>query len=216
MSEWISSLTAINNLREENLIKPEQTLAQWAEAGLVRTKAQKGRFSLDEGNERVFPDEPDGNSPWPYIPTDFWWNVNQGRRGSQAHFEAGSFAAQIDYEYGGLSEHIKLYGVEFNHADISAQLKGSGKIHKIPNLEPRQGNAGRKISLEAWSNYGAALAYIAFNGNDAKEISIDGLYNICADALKKSGWEVPGSTTVRDMTRKYIAWKDRDVIPQKA
>lgn len=129
MSGWISSLDALQRLRQAGLLEPEDALAQWAETGQLRSRARRGRFSDDGGAERDFPVEPSADEmkranlgPWPDIPIDFWRWMNAGRAGTEAHFEAGVFATTVIYdpEIGNYSDsqHIKLFEVTFNEEDL--------------------------------------------------------------------------------------------------
>jgi hypothetical protein len=123
MTEWISSLAAVQRLRAQGLENPETTLGLWAEAGFLRSRASWGRFSHEGGVDELHfsdaphpnpvpldasnsspdalsdapanPDEQDGPSSWPEISNDFWHYVNVKNGNAVAHYEAGIFAALV-------------------------------------------------------------------------------------------------------------------------
>lgn len=134
MSEWISSLAAVQQLNAAGLYNAKTALGQWAEAGSLKSRARWGRFFFDGCTTDIeFPTEPPADLegkgaeyPWPDIPRDFWRHVNKGNSNAEAHYEAGIFAALVflDPELGTGSdtEYIKLFDVSFHSNDLDTLL----------------------------------------------------------------------------------------------
>jgi hypothetical protein len=135
---WISSMEAVRRVRQGG--SSEGDLAQWAEAGALRSRAQRGQFSDDEeGVERILelpntPDEQDKEianravvgEPWPDIPKNFWHWINKNIQTSEKHWGSGVFSTTVYYETElgpkGDSQHIKLLGVTFCDEDLKDLL----------------------------------------------------------------------------------------------
>jgi hypothetical protein len=124
---WISSLDAVRRVRDAGFT--EGDLAQWAEAGLLRARAGRGRFSDDEVDHlRHFGNDAGSvlTGPWPNILPDFWHWLNVGPKNREANWGAGVFATTVfdDTELGPntYSQHIRLYDVVFSATDIDARL----------------------------------------------------------------------------------------------
>lgn len=226
MSEWISSFEATVRLRQAGVVHPFNTLTQLAEARYIRARAKWGRFSDDDGEDREFLNEPpvDENErltrgPWPDVPSDFWRWVNLGGDGSEAHFEAGTFAAVIRYDHrvGSHSDkqHIKLFGVTFHSQDMDDFLKGRATLKASP-LMPRQNhsNVGRPINAERWGQYGAAMALEA-HLSDKKTVAKSSSFREAVESRLVSAGYVPmDEKTVREMFRLAVLWIDaEEVVP---
>jgi hypothetical protein len=138
---WLSSFGAIRRARAAGCT--EGDLAQWAEAGKLRAKATRGRFSDDDYNDydhvdgRLFkqPAEVDMNvhqgassgEPWPFIPSEFWFYLNLNSSDATINWGAGAFGTTVRDEPtpdcpAGLNQYIKLSGVEFYIPDLDALL----------------------------------------------------------------------------------------------
>ncbi|MCC6480620.1 MAG: hypothetical protein IT552_15630 [Sphingomonadaceae bacterium] len=228
MSEWISSLQAVLRLRDAGLNAPETTLGLWAEAGFVKSRAKWGRFSHDGGTDEIpFPDEPpadqDGlevQTPWPDIPNDFWHYVNTKNGNSEAHYEAGIFAARVvlDPEIGTYSdtEHIKLYGVSFHSDNLEAMLNGVGERQAQVQLpKSPSSNRGRKTDQDRWAEFGAALAFFAQNASNAEWRSTHSVYQTVSSLLVQSNREPFTERVVRPMIDMARAWIEADNILER-
>jgi hypothetical protein len=138
---WLSAFETIRRARAAGCT--EGDLAQWAEAGKLRAKATRGRFSDDDYHDydhvdgRLFkqPAEVDMNDhqgassrePWPFIPSEFWFYLNLNRSDVTINWGAGAFGTTVRDEPtpdcpAGLSQYIKLSGVEFYIPDLDALL----------------------------------------------------------------------------------------------
>lgn len=224
-TEWLSSLIAIQRLREAGVVEPVSTLTQLAEAGQIRARASKGRFDwADEVEE--FPQKPDVDSktgallaPWPYVPADFWRWVNAGSPTAEVHGEAGVFAATVEFDViskrlGSYrhEEHIKLYGVTFRAEDLDAVIGGLSLFHPTPALiMPSKSKAGRKPELERWAEFGAALAFVAHEADSSIFSSQTSLYKAAAEAMSKRN--PLDERTVRPMLRHAVNWIKAEEIP---
>ena len=171
MSEWVSSLHAIKKLRKAGLTNPEQTLAQWAEAGLIKARAQKARFGADEGEETIFPKDTLEKNTWPDIPTYFWEDLNKGGQGSEAYFEAGTFAAIIKDIDDTHSEHIKLFNVSFKKSELLQLIEDPLALTAKPSPSTR---AGRRPDVKKRDTFCAILA-VELYGMGLKKESIEGI-----------------------------------------
>jgi hypothetical protein len=226
VTEWMSSFAAIQMLRGAGVVDPVSTLTQLAEARQVRARATWGRFDGVD-NDQVFPQEPkldpktlEAFGPWPDIPADFWRWVNAGSQGNEIHGEAGVFAATVVYdpELGEASdkEHIKLFGVTFRAADITAILAGvPGSFESPPLMTPSRSTAGRKPELDRWAEFGAALALVANLDGTAVRASQSALYSEVANALTEAAWQPLDEKVVRKMVRHAFHWIEAGEIPKK-
>lgn len=223
MSEWISSLQAIQQLRAAEISDPVSTLTHLAEARQIRARASWGRF--DGEYDVVFLQELEGSdqggdtiSPWPDIPADFWRWVNFATSGTKVQGEAGVFATTVIYnpEIGDYSDkqHIKLFGVTFHSEDISAVLKGVPTLRDTPKLPPSTGsNAGRKPNLEQWAEFGAALAFVVHTKGNDELRSANALYEATAGALISANRNPLALKTVRMMVNNARIWLTEEEIP---
>lgn len=214
MSDWISSLQAVKRLRDSGLSDPEATLGAWAEAGFLKSRAARGRFSYNwDYNIQDFPDEPQDSAPWPDIPSDFWFHVNNKVGNAVALYEAGTFAAQVEFEGGGDSEHIKLYGVTFHSDNLAALLSGVGERQETANFKkPISSNAGRKPDTERWTDFGAALALFVQTADNSQLRSTDAVYKKVADTLFEAGRNALDIRTVRPMINKARLWIEAEAV----
>lgn len=127
MTEWISTKEASGRARQAYLTNDD--LIEWAKRGRLRSRARSGAFShFDLSTEIQFNNGKFGN--WPNIPADFWGKI------SRALWGAGTFAATLEWlaepentpdkyeEY----EHIILYDVTFNEADLALLLNGPSPL----------------------------------------------------------------------------------------
>lgn len=158
---WLSSFGAMRRARAAGCT--EGDLAQWAEAGKLRARATSGRFSDDDYNDydhpdgRVFqqPAEVDMNGhkgassgePWPFIPSEFWFYLNLNRSDATINWGAGAFGTTVRDEPtpdcpAGLSQYIKLSGVEFYIPDLDALLDD------MPQPEPPLDDTPEAENLE--------------------------------------------------------------------
>lgn len=227
-TEWLSSLTAIQRLREVGVVEPVSTLTQLAEAGQIRARASKGRFDwADEVEE--FPQKPDVDSetgemlaPWPDIPADFWRWINACSPTAEVHGEAGVFAATVEFDViserlGSYrhEEHIRLYGVTFRADDLDAVMRGAPTFHRTPALpQSSQSNAGRKPDLNRWAEFGAALAWVAHHRGQEILRSETALYDAAANALTEAGRAPLAKRTVDLMVKHAYLWLENDKIPE--
>ena len=226
MSEWISSLRALQELRAAGVAEPVSTLTHLAESQAVRARALWGRFQGGD-NDEMFPQEPDVDpqsgdelAPWPKIPASFWRWVNEGTPGTEIHGDAGVFAATVvhDPDKGEISERefIKLFGVTFNADDLGANLRGVPLFHHTPALPASTlSKAGRKPELERWAEFGAAIALVAHTTDGYELRSEDALYAAAADALTSAGREPLSKKTVRMMVKNTLLWLGGDAIPPR-
>ncbi len=223
MTEWLSSFEALSRLRAAAFTDPIDTLTHLAEAGILRSRAASGRFSDYDDEIHRFPDEPPCNEtelqvkgPWPDVPADFWRWVNLGGNGAEVHGEAGVFGALVifDPKIGDYSdrEHIKLFGVTFNASDLSNFLNGHGAVHSTPRM-PRS-KAGPKMHTDRWAEFGAALAFIAYQAGPEVLKSQDALYDAAANALTMAGRPPLSKKSVRRMLQYAQAWIDNEEILQ--
>ena len=208
MSDWISSLQAVKRLRDSGLSDPEATLGAWAEAGFLKSRAARGRFSYNwDYNIQDFPEEPQDSAPWPDIPSDFWFHVNNKVGNAVALYEAGTFAAQVEFEGGGDSEHIKLYGVTFHSDNLTALLNGVGERQETAAFtKPISTNAGRKRETERWTDFGAALALFVQTADSRQLRSTDAVYKKVAETLSEAGRDPLDMRTVKLMIYKARMW----------
>ena len=224
-TEWLSSLTAIQRLRGAGVFEPVSTLTQLAEAGQIRARASKGRFDWED-DVQDFPEEPDVDSktgallaPWPDIPADFWRWINAGSSTAEVHGDAGVFAATVEFDViskrlGSYrhEEHIKLYGVTFRAEDLDAVIGGLSLFHPTPALiMPSKSKAGRQPELERWAEFGAALAFVAYETDGSIFSSQTSLYKAAAEALSKRN--PLDERTVRPMLRHAVNWIKAEEIP---
>ena len=224
-NEWLSSFAAMQMLRGAGVVSPISMLTQLAEARQVRARASWGRFD-NEGEEQEFPREPRVDpksgvlvSPWPDIPADFWRWVNAGSPGSEVHGEAGVFAATVFYdpELGEASdkEHIKLFGVSFSSKDLTAVLRGVPQFHETPALTgATRSSAGRKQETDRWVDFGAALAFVAYDKGLDVMASDNALYEAVAGALTASRRNPLSKKRVIAMVKNARCWVDAGEIPE--
>lgn len=214
MSDWISSLQAVKRLRESGLSEPEATLGAWAEAGFLKSRAARGRFSYNwDYNIQDFPDEPQDSAPWPDIPSDFWFHVNNKVGNAVALYEAGTFAALVEFEGGNDSEHIKLYGVTFHSANLDALLNGVGERQEIATFTKLvSSNAGRKLDTERWADFGAALALFVQTADNKQLRSTDAVYKKVAETLVEASRNALDIRTVRPMINKARLWIEAEGV----
>ena len=152
---WLSSFGAIRRARAAGCT--EGDLAQWAEAGKLRAKATRGRFSDDDYNDcdhvdgRLFKqlatedmnDHQGASSrePWPFIPSEFWFYLNLNGANAKSSWSAGVFGTTVRDEPtpecpAGLSQYIKLSGVEFYIPDLDELLDDTPELDTLLNDGP--------------------------------------------------------------------------------
>jgi hypothetical protein len=138
---WLSAFETIRRARAAGCT--EGDLTQWAQAGKLRAKATRGRFSDDDYHDydhvdgRLFrqPATVDMNDhqgassrePWPFIPSEFWFYLSLNGANATINWGAGAFGTTVRDEPtpdcpAGLSQYIKLSGVEFYIPDLDALL----------------------------------------------------------------------------------------------
>jgi hypothetical protein len=206
--EWLTSFSAIQRLRQAGAVDPIGTLIRLAEAQQVRSRAARGRFS-DLGIEEIFPSEPKMDpltgeiiEIWPDIPPDFWRWVNANARGTEVHGEAGVFATTVvfDPDIGSYSEteHIKLFGVTFNAADLASFLEGTQKeigdnrppkpkqdVKRAPSVKKGKPPSDESILAKADEMHGRGM----------------GCYAIASAMRDEPGFENVSVTAVRELLK---------------
>lgn len=155
---WLSSFDAARRARAAGCT--EGDLAQWAEAGKLRAKATRGRFSDDDYNDydhvdgRLFQQPENGpinddqdqqasssGEPWPFIPSEFWFYLNLNGSDASINWGAGAFGTTVRDEPtpecpAGLSQYIKLSGVEFYIPDLDELLDDTPELDTLLNDGP--------------------------------------------------------------------------------
>lgn len=162
--EWITSFEALRWARRAGATTGG--LAQWAEAGRLRSRADRGQFSDDEeGTVRSLklPDTlQDGDpwiaateliaEPWPDIPCEFWRWINAKPKQSEQHWDAGVFATTVYDDdapnHHPYSQHIKLLDVTFHAGDLAGLLGAKVSIHTRATL-PKNAKPNDHIYEEA-------------------------------------------------------------------
>jgi hypothetical protein len=179
---WLSSFGAMLRARAAGCT--EGDLAQWAEAGKLRARATRGRFSDDDDNDydnldgRLFkqPAEVDMNDhqgspsgePWPFIPSEFWFYLNLNRSDATINWGAGAFGTTVRDEPtpdcpAGLSQYIKLSGVEFYIPDLDGLLDGMPDAVNF-EIEPQLPAHAKRINRKYEEHAHLAAKFIRETG----------------------------------------------------
>jgi hypothetical protein len=168
---WLSAFETIRRAREAGCT--EGDLAQWAEAGKLRGKATRGRFSDDDYHDydhvdgRLFKQPAKAHmndhrrqrksssiEPWPFIPSEFWFYLNLNGSDATISWSAGAFGTTVRDEPtpdcpAGLSQYIKLSGVEFYIPDLDALLGDMPEPDPLLDNTPEAENLETKPKLPA-------------------------------------------------------------------
>lgn len=168
---WLSSFDAARRARAAGCT--EGDLAQWAETGKLRAKAARGRFSDDDYHDyddvdgRLFKQpaevaiydgqdqiELSSGEPWPFIPSEFWFYLNLNGSDVTINWGAGAFGTTVrdeptpDYP-AGLSQYIKLSGVEFYIPDLDELLDDTPQLDALLEDAPEAENLEIEPKLPA-------------------------------------------------------------------
>ena len=190
MSEWISSLAAVQRLNAVGLDNAKTALGHWAEAGSLKSRARWGRFRSDGGpTEWKFPDEPPADLEgkgvpyfWPDIPRDFWHHINNGNCNAEANYEAGIFSALVvlnpELGTGSDTEYIKLFDVSFHSNDLDTllstglteftEVRPPAKRWQQQRLAPQQAYALRFIDIALTNPRKVPLGRVALHSEYLK------------------------------------------------
>lgn len=168
---WLSAFETIRRARAAGCT--EGDLAQWAQAGKLRAKATRGRFSDDDYHDydhvdgRLFkqPTTEDmkdhqgasSRESWPFIPSEFWFYLNLNGANAKSSWSAGAFGTTVRDEPtpdcpAGLSQYIKLSGVEFYMPDLDALLRDkpeAANLEMQPKLPAYAQRINRKYEKHA-------------------------------------------------------------------